>query len=211
MDIDGAEALVSGGNRGHGKAFVQALLDAGARKVYEGSRSPSECTDPRQHTLRLDITNVRDIAAAAQTCRDVTICVNNAGIASVGSLLYPGDDDSARREMETNYFGTLAMCRAFAPVLRHNGGGALVNILSVVSWYVDPLLGAYSVSKAAEWAMTNGIRIELREQRTLVDVRARFIDTDMAADVDLPKVRPQDVAATTMAALRAGREQVLEP
>jgi NAD(P)-dependent dehydrogenase (short-subunit alcohol dehydrogenase family) len=128
----------------------------------------------------------------------------------MGTLLHALNDDDARRDMETNYLGTLATCRAFAPILKRNGGGALVNVLSVVSWYAEPSLGAYSVSKAAEWAMTNAIRIELRSQGTLVvGVYAGFIETDLAASVDLPKARPEDVAAATMEAIRYGREQVL--
>lgn len=102
------------------------------------------------------------------------------------------------------------MCRAFAPVLKKNGGGALINMLSVVSWYTGTTLGSYSVSKAAEWAMTNGIRVELREQGTLVvGVHAGYIDTDMAAIFDTPKARPADIATATIEALSAGQEEVL--
>jgi NAD(P)-dependent dehydrogenase (short-subunit alcohol dehydrogenase family) len=210
VDINGAVALVTGGNRGLGRAFVYALLGAGARKVYVGARSPFESDSPRLQPVRLDITNASDIATAATSCQDVTICVHNAGVGSAGTLLHPADEDSARREMETNYLGTLAMCRAFAPILKRNGGGALVNVLSVVSWYVDPALGTYSDSKAAEWAMTNGIRISLRAQGTLVvGVYAGFIDTDLTAGLDLPKARAEDIAAATVEAIRAGREQVL--
>jgi NAD(P)-dependent dehydrogenase (short-subunit alcohol dehydrogenase family) len=210
MNITGSVALVTGGNRGLGKAFVHALLDAGAQKVYVGTRSPLESGDPRLQPLHLDITQSSDIAAAAQSCQDVTICVNNAGVGSAETLLHPLHDDDARRDMETNYLGTLAMCRAFAPILKQNGGGALVNMLSVVSWYVEPMLGSYSVSKAAEWAMTNAIRIELRSQGTLVvGVYAGFVATDSAASVAFPKARPEVVAAVTMEAIREGCEQVL--
>jgi NAD(P)-dependent dehydrogenase (short-subunit alcohol dehydrogenase family) len=210
MNITGSVALVTGGNRGLGRAFVQALLDAGARKVYVGARSAFESDDPRLRPLRLDITNPRDIAAAAKECQDVTILVNNAGVGPSGTLLHPVDDDDIRRAMETNYLGTLAMCRAFAPILKANGGGALVNMLSVVSWFVEPSLGSYSVSKAAEWAMTNAIRIELRAQGTLVaGVYAGFIETDLVARLDLAKARPEDVADVTVEAIRAGREHVL--
>jgi NAD(P)-dependent dehydrogenase (short-subunit alcohol dehydrogenase family) len=202
--------VVTGGNRGLGQAFVQALLNAGARKVYVGTRSPFESDDPRTQVLQLDITKPGDVAAAARACQDVTICVNNAGVGSQGTLVHPVSEDSARQNMETNYFGTLAMCRAFAPILGKNGGGAMINVLSIVSWYVDPTLGSYSVSKAAEWAMTNDIRIELRRQGTLVvGVHAGFIDTDLVAGFDVPKTRPEDIAAATMEAVRAGREEVL--
>lgn len=210
MNITGSVALVTGGNRGLGKAFVQALLDAGARKVYVGTRQPIETSDSRLQPMKLDITNPSDIAAAVELCQDITILFNNAGIANPGSLLEIPSIDSARAEIETNYLGTLAMCRAFAPILKQNGGGALVNILSVVSWYTGPSLGSYSVSKAAEWAMTNGVRIELREQGTLVvGVHAGYIDTDLTANLDAPKARPADIAAATIEALSASQEEVL--
>ncbi len=210
MNINGSVALVTGGNRGLGKAFVQALLDAGARKVYVGVRQPFETTDPRLQSVKLDITNPSDIAAAVEICQDVSILINNAGVAGSGPLTTSTSIDGARQEIETNYLGTLAMSQAFAPVLKKNGGGALVNMLSVVSWYVHNALGSYSVSKAAEWAMTNGVRVELRGQGTLVvGVHAGFIDTDLTAGFDVPKSRPTDVAAATIEAILADHEEVL--
>jgi short-subunit dehydrogenase len=116
----------------------------------------------------------------------------------------------ARMEMETNYFGTLAMCRAFAPTLAANGGGALVNVLSVTSWYAVPFNASYCASKSAEWALTNAIRTELRSQRTLVvSVHAGFIDTEMAAAVAKDKIAPRDVAAQALAAVERGTEEVI--
>jgi NAD(P)-dependent dehydrogenase (short-subunit alcohol dehydrogenase family) len=210
MNINGSVALVTGGNRGLGKAYVQALLDAGARKIYVGARHLPEVTDPRLQPLKLDITDARDIAAAVEKCQDVNILINNAGVWYGSPLIGAASMDSARKEMETNYFGTLAMCRAFAPTLKQNDGGALVNMLSVVSWFTNPFGGSYSVSKAAEWAMTNGVRIELRAQGTLVvGVHAGYIDTDMAASINEPKVRPEVVAARTIEAIIAGDEEVL--
>ncbi len=210
MNINGSVALVTGGNRGLGKAFVQALLDAGAKKVYVGTRSPLEVDDPRLQPVQLDITNPSDIATAAEACQDVTVLFNNAGAAHLGSLLGATTMDEARKEIETNYLGTLAMSQAFAPILKKNGGGALVNMLSVVSWYTQNMLGSYSVSKAAEWAMTNGIRVELRAQNTLVvGVHAGYIDTDMTAGIDLPKTLPSDIATATIKAIQAGSEEVL--
>ena len=210
MNINGSVVLVTGGNRGLGKAFVQALLDAGARKVYVGTRQPIETTDPRLQPIKLDITNPADIAAAVETCQDVTILLNNAGIGYGGSFLEGTSIDHARAEMETNYLGTLAMSQAFAPILKRNGGGALVNMLSVASWYTSPSLASYSVSKAAEWAMTNGLRVELREQGTLVvGIHAGFVDTDLTAGIDFPKARPADIAAATIAGLLANQEEIL--
>ena len=134
--IDGITALVTGANRGLGKEFTQALLDAGAAKVYAGARDPStiEVTDTRVVPVRLDITNPGDIAAAARDCIDVSLVINNAGAMLQTPFLSAPDMSAARTEMETNYFGTLAMARAFAPVLAAAGGGALVNMLSVASW-----------------------------------------------------------------------------
>src|SRR5690348_14129494 len=143
MDIKDSVVLVTGGNRGLGKALVQAFLKAGARKIYVGSRTPIETSDPRLQTIKLDITNAQDVATAAQTCQDVTILMNNAGVAASTSFLTAPSLDRARQEMETNYIGTLAMVRAFAPILGRNGGGTLVNMLSVLSWFTTPRLGSY--------------------------------------------------------------------
>jgi NAD(P)-dependent dehydrogenase (short-subunit alcohol dehydrogenase family) len=210
MKIKDSVALVTGGNRGLGKAFVQALLTAGAQKIYVGVRHLTETTDPRLQQLKLDITDSRDIAAAASACQDVSILINNAGVARNSPFLAAPSIDSAREEMETNYFGTLAMCRAFAPILKRNGGGVLVNMLSVASWYTNPSMASYGASKAAELALTNGVRIELRAQGTLVvAVHAGFINTDMAATIDAPKVNPEDVAAQTIEGILAGHEEVL--
>ena len=210
MQIQGSVAIVTGANRGLGKAFVQALLDAGARKVYVAARHPSQITDFRLQPIQLDISNQQDIAQAAQHCQDLNVLINNAGIMRSSPLLEAPSMDAAQEEVQTNYLGTLAMCRAFAPILKQNGGGALVNMLSVVSWYNHPLNGSYGVSKSAEWSMTNGIRIELRAQGTLVvGVYAGFIDTDMTARIDQPKSCPEDVATRTLEAIAAGREEVL--
>jgi NAD(P)-dependent dehydrogenase (short-subunit alcohol dehydrogenase family) len=210
MDIKGSIALVTGGNRGLGKAFVLALLDAGAQKVYVGARQLTETGDPRLQPLKLDVTNADDIAAAVEACQDVSLLINNAGVSRGGSLIGAGSMEGIREDIETNYLGTLAMCRAFAPVLQKNGGGVLVNMLSVLSWFINPSLGSYSVSKAAEWTLTDGIRMELRTQGTLVvGVHAGYIDTDLAARVSGPKARPEDVARATMEGIIAGHEEVL--
>lgn len=211
MDINDSVVLVTGGNRGLGKALVQAFLGAGARKIYVGSRTPIETSDPRLQPIKLDITNAQDVAVAAQTCQDVTILMNNAGVAtSFASLLTAPSLDGAHQEMETNYFGTLAMVRAFAPILGKNGGGTLVNMLSVLSWFTSPTTGSYSASKYAELSLTQGLRIELRSQGTLVTaVHAGYIDTDMAAGVNAPKTSPEDVAARIIEEIHNDQEEVL--
>jgi NAD(P)-dependent dehydrogenase (short-subunit alcohol dehydrogenase family) len=210
MEVAGAVVLVTGANRGIGRALARALLAAGAAKVYAAARDPARVTDPGLVPIRLDVTRREEVAAAAAACGDVTILVNNAGVARFEPLLEAADMAAAREEMETNYFGTLAMCRAFAPVLARNGGGAIVNILSVVSWINVPMQGSYSASKAAAWSLTNGIRTELRGQGTIVvGVHPGYVDTDMTANVEAPKSRPEDIAARVVEALASGAEEVL--
>jgi NAD(P)-dependent dehydrogenase (short-subunit alcohol dehydrogenase family) len=209
MQVDGAAALVTGANRGLGAAIAQALVDAGA-KVYGGARDMATITNQDVIPVLLDVTNQDDMANAARICGDVSIVVNNAGILRTSSALADGAIDAARAELETNFFGSLRMARAFAPVLLENGGGALVNMLSVLSFVAMPQGATYSASKSAAWSVTNALRMELRRQGTLVvAVHAGFIDTDMAAGVDGEKVSPQSVARQIVAALETGAEEVL--
>jgi NAD(P)-dependent dehydrogenase (short-subunit alcohol dehydrogenase family) len=210
VKVRGSIALVTGGNRGLGRAYVQALLQAGAAKVYSGSRDPGAFAEPGAIKVTLDVTDQQAVAAAARTCSDVTLLINNAGTLHRRSFLSAPSMDDARSEMETNYFGTLAMCRAFAGVLRHNGGGALVNMLSVVSWFTYPASGSQCASKAAQLSLTDGIRIELRAQGTLVaGVFAGFIDTDMARDIDAPKSAPLAIARRVINGIERGEEEIL--
>jgi NAD(P)-dependent dehydrogenase (short-subunit alcohol dehydrogenase family) len=209
MRIEGAAALVTGANRGLGAAIAQALLDAGAI-VYGAARDPASITDDRLIPVRLDVTNDNDVANAARTCTDVSIVVNNAGILRQSASLADGGIEAARAEMETNYFGSMRVARAFAPILRDNGGGALVNVLSVLSFISMPQGATYSASKSAAWSLTNALRIELRGQGTLVvAVHAGFIDTDMAAGVSGEKVSPESVANQIVTAVASDAEEVL--
>ncbi|HEY6426844.1 MAG TPA: SDR family oxidoreductase [Acidimicrobiales bacterium] len=209
MKVEGSAVLVTGANRGLGAAIAQALLDSGA-KVYGGARDTTSITNPGVIPVRLDVTNAVDVDNVAARCRDVSIVVNNAGIGRASSSLAPDAMDAAQAEMETNFFGPLRVARTFAPGLRNNGGGALVNVLSVLSFISMPQVATYSASKAAAWSLTNGLRIELRHQGTLVvAVHAAFIDTDMAAGVDAEKVSPQAVAAQIVTAIEADAEEVL--
>ncbi|XVQ10143.1 SDR family oxidoreductase [Spirillospora sp. CA-255316] len=210
LKIQDAVALVTGANRGLGRALALALHERGARTVYAGARDPGSVTDPGLVPVPLDITDPAAVEAAAEACGDVTLLINNAGIGRGSGLVKAPSLEPARAEMETNFFGTLAMCRAFAPVLARNGGGAIVNVLSVLSWISLPGAASYSASKAAAWSMTNGVRQELREQGTsVVAVHAAFIDTDMAAHVDAPKISPAEVAARALDAVEAGEPEVL--
>jgi NAD(P)-dependent dehydrogenase (short-subunit alcohol dehydrogenase family) len=211
MKIHNSTAFVTGANRGLGLAYAKALLAAGAHKVYAGARDPS--TVPALNGLvpvKLDVNSAADIAAAAAQCGDVDLLINNAGVIGGDSLLGDGGLDALRAVMETNLYGVLAMSRAFAPVLGRNGGGALVNMLSALSWASLPGTSGYSVSKAAAWALTNGLRNELRGQGTqVVGVHAGYIDTDMVKDVDSPKSRPEDIAQAVLAGIEAGESEVL--
>ena len=209
MKVEGAVALVTGANRGLGAAIAQSLVDAGA-KVYGGARDTSTITNPDVIPVPLDVTRAVYVESAARTCGDVSIVVNNAGIGRGSTALAPDAADAARDEMETNFYGPLRMSQAFAPLLRENGGGALVNVLSVLSFVSMPQAATYSASKAAAWSLTNALRMELRRQGTLVvAVHAGFIDTDMAAGVDAEKISPESVAAQIVAAIEAGAEEVL--
>ncbi len=209
MKIEGSAALVTGANRGLGAAIAQALLDSGA-KVYGAARDPKKITNPDVVPVQLDVTSPVDIDRAAATFGDVSIVVNNAGIGRSSAALAPGAIDAARAEIETNFFGPLRVSRAFAPVLADNGGGALVNVLSVLSFISAPQLATYSASKAAAWSLTNALRVELRRHGTLVvAVHSGFIDTDMAAAVNAEKISPQAVASQIVAAVEADTEEVL--
>jgi NAD(P)-dependent dehydrogenase (short-subunit alcohol dehydrogenase family) len=209
MHIQDSVILVTGGNRGLGKSLVQAFLDAGARKIYVGCRTLIETSDPRLQPIKLDITNAYDVAAAAETCQDITILVNNAGIANNTTFITAPSLAQAREEIETNYIGPLAMARAFAPILKRNGGGTLVNVLSVLSWFTSPAAATYCASKYAELSLTEGIRIELRSQGTqVIAVYLGYMDTDMSAHINAPKTRPEEVAASIIEGIRNKHEEV---
>jgi NAD(P)-dependent dehydrogenase (short-subunit alcohol dehydrogenase family) len=165
---------------------------------------------PGAVAVGLDITDPAQVQAAAQRLGDVSLVVNNAGVYHPAEALGPGVEAALRDDLETNVVGTLAVARAFAPVLAANGGGALVNVLSMTSWRSVPGLAAYGASKAAAWHLTNSLRLELHGQGTLVvTVHVGFIDTDMSAAVTAPKTPPDEVVAQVLAALREGRDEVL--
>jgi NAD(P)-dependent dehydrogenase (short-subunit alcohol dehydrogenase family) len=209
MKLDNAVVFITGANRGLGLAFAKAALARGARKVYAAARDPSSIRLPGVVPVKLDVTNPDDVARMAAQCPDVTLLVNNAGIANTGGFLAPNGLASARAHLETNFFGPLLLSQAFAGVLAANGGGGIVNVLSVVSWINSPLLGVYSASKTAAWGLTNGLRNELRAQKTQVlGLHVGFIDTDMTKGFDAPKTPPDVVVARTLDALEAGADEV---
>lgn len=198
MEIAGSIALVTGSNRGIGRRFALQLLERGAAKVYATARRPELVDIEGVEVLPLDITDDASIAAAAAAASDVTLLVNNAGIATQGSLV-TGDLTDVRREMDTHFWGNLAMVRAFAPVIQSNGGGAIVNVLSALSWFAHPGSGGYAAAKAAEWNMTNAVRLELAD--TGVSVQGLHLgaaDTDIMAGYEGPMVDPADVARASL-------------
>jgi NAD(P)-dependent dehydrogenase (short-subunit alcohol dehydrogenase family) len=210
MKIENSVALVTGANRGIGLVFARELLARGARKVYAGARDPAAVTQSGVHALRLDVNNPQDVAAAAAQASDVTLVINNAGIAQVGGFLAADSEEVARRVFETNFFGVLRMSKAFAPLLKANGGGALINVLSVASWVNGGELAAYSASKSAAWSLTNALRSELSAQQTQVlGLHMAYVDTDLTQGFDVPKSSPEEIVRRALDGLEAGDDEVL--
>jgi NAD(P)-dependent dehydrogenase (short-subunit alcohol dehydrogenase family) len=210
MKIDNAVALVTGANRGIGLAFTRALLARGARKVYAAARDPASVTLSGVEPIRLDVTKADEVAAAAARAGDVTLLINNAGIGQPDRFLGPDSEANARRHLETNYFGVLRTTQAFAPVLAANGGGALLNVLSIASWINGGQLATYAASKSAAWSLTNALRHELAGQRTQVlALHMAFVDTDLVRTIDAPKTSPDEIVARALDALEAGLDEVL--
>jgi NAD(P)-dependent dehydrogenase (short-subunit alcohol dehydrogenase family) len=210
MKLHNATVLITGANRGIGLAFAREALARGARKVYAGARNPASVTLPGVEAIALDVNSPEQVAAAARHAGDVTLVINNAGIADLGSFLGEDSIDSARRHMDTNFFGVLRVSQAFAPVLAAQGGGAILNVLSVASWINSPLLAVYGASKSAAWALTNGLRNDLRAQGTQVlGLHMGFVDTDLTSGLDMPKSSPEAIVRRAFDALEAGAEEVL--
>jgi NAD(P)-dependent dehydrogenase (short-subunit alcohol dehydrogenase family) len=209
MEIQGSIAIVTGANRGMGRHFARQLLERGAAKVYAGARRIDAVDLPGVVPVQLDITDPASVAAASRTASDATILINNAGIATFENLV-SGSEDVIRHEMETNYFGTLNMVRAFAPVLGTNGGGAVLNMLSVLSWRSAGMAHAYSAAKAASWALTNGTRLELASQGTqVVGLHVAGVDTDMLAGIEAEKSDPADIVRVALDGIESGALEVL--
>jgi NAD(P)-dependent dehydrogenase (short-subunit alcohol dehydrogenase family) len=207
MKIQDSVALVTGGNRGIGKAFVDELFARGARKVYAAVRNPASVTNARVTPLTLDVTDPESVAAAAALARDVTVLINNAGATS-GARFLTSDVDDVRRDFETNFYGPLFVTRAFAPIIEANGGGHILNVHSALSWLGSA--GSYSASKAALWSMTNSLRLDLAPKRIVVTgLHVGYVDTDMTANIDSPKSRPEDVVALALDGVEEDAYEVL--
>ncbi|MDT9697988.1 SDR family oxidoreductase [Streptomyces sp. P17] len=208
MDLSTSTVFVTGANRGLGHALATELLSRGAT-VYAGARNPDQVDLPGATPIALDITDPASVAAAAKATGDVTVLINNAGIATGGNLL-TGDLDNIRLEMDTNYHGTLSVVRAFAPQIAANGGGAILNVLSVVAWYSSPQLGGYCAAKSAQWSLTNALRVQLADQGIRVaGLHVGGMDTDMSRELDGPKIAPADVARLAVDGLAEGAYEIL--
>ncbi len=209
MNTEHVVALVSGANRGLGRQFATELVARGA-KVYAAARRPETVDIPGVIPIQLDITDAMSVRRAAEIASDVNVVVNNAGVSTRATLL-DGSFEDVRLEMETHYFGTLQVIRAFAPVLERNGGGAILNVLSVLSWLHPSTSGAYSAAKAAAWAMTDAVRDELAPKG--IDITALhvgYMDTDMVSYIPAEqKIDPAVVARLALDGLFGGEREVL--
>ena len=209
MQLKDSVVLVTGANRGIGAEFVAQLKERGAAKIYAAARDAGTVNVHGVEPIELDVTNPDRIRATAKAAGDVQVLINNAGI-STGTSLLTGDLAGIGREMETNFYGPLLMTRAFAPILGANGGGAILNVVSALSWFTVPGAGAYSASKAAAWSLTDATRIELMAQGThVVGVHMGLVDTDMAQGVEGPKIAPAVLASAGLDAIESGRSEVL--
>jgi NAD(P)-dependent dehydrogenase (short-subunit alcohol dehydrogenase family) len=212
QNIKGAVALVTGANRGIGRALTEALLTRGVRKVYAAARDPETLAglrDERVVPLRLDVTDTEQIRAAVEAASDVELVFNNAGVVLGSGIADATVLEKARREMEVNYFGPLQLLQRLAPTLARNGGGAVINIGSAAGLTSVPFFPTYSASKAALHSLTQAARILLAPQSTSVfGVYAGPVDTDMARDVALPKSAPRDVAFAILDGIEAGQEDI---
>ncbi|GIF49052.1 short-subunit dehydrogenase [Asanoa ferruginea] len=207
MQIRGSTVLVTGGNRGLGKAFVEEFLERGARKVYAAARDPRSVTNLGAVPIALDVTDPASIARAAERAGDVTLLVNNAGVSTSSPTFIEVDPADLRRAFDTNLFGPLDVTRAFVPAMVGNGGGHVLNVASVLSWLPS---GGYGATKAALWSATNALRTELRPRGIEVTgLYMGYVDTDLAAHVTLPKSEPRVITRAAADGIEAGADEVL--
>ena len=210
MQIANAVVLSTGANRGIGRACAREALARGARRVYAAARDPASVDLPGVLPIQLDVTDADQVARAARDCGDVSVLINNAGVANFGGFLEDTTLANTRTQLEVNFFGMLRMAQAFAPVLAANGGGAMLNVLSIASWINRPLLGTYGATKSAAWALTNGLRHELRAQGTLVTaLHMGFVDTELTRGIEMPKSTPEAIVRQAFDGLQAGALEVL--
>ena len=214
MTVQGSVALVTGANGGIGQALARALVQRGAAKIYLAARNTASLADllaesDRFVALPLDVTDAAQVAAAARTAADVTLLINNAGVATFTGALSTDSLDNARREMEVNYFGTLALAQALRHTPAFHQGGTVVNVLSILSHITLPVAGTYSASKSAALALTRTLRAELKARGVqVVGVMPVQVDTAMGAALPEPRLTPEVVASDTLDAVDAGIDDV---
>jgi NAD(P)-dependent dehydrogenase (short-subunit alcohol dehydrogenase family) len=208
MNLSNRVVLVTGAAGGLGQEFVAQALGRGAAKVYAAARKDQTWDDTRIVPLRLDVTDPVAVATAAAAAPDVEVLINNAGIGGARSLL-TSPEAEIRQTFETNVFGPLLLVRAFAPILARNGGGAIIDVHSVLSWLARP--GAYAASKTAFWGLTNALRVELAGQRTqVVGAHLGYADTPLIAHrTDVQKSDPAVIVARILDALEAGQDEAI--
>lgn len=211
MKIQDSVVFVTGASRGFGLAVAREAISRGASKVYAGMRKTDGFDVPGIVPVKLDVTDPASVTAAAARCADTTLLVNNAGVARIMTgPLDSGMDELSRDLFETNFYGMVRVTQAFAPVLAKNGGGAVINVLSDVTWLPNPVLAAYAASKAAAWSFTNTVRLQLKNQGThVLALHVGFMDTDLTRGVDAPKTSPADVASELLDGLEAWKDEVL--
>ena len=208
MNIADSTAFITGANRGLGRQFAIELLNRGAT-VYAGARDPASVDLPGVTPVRIDITDPDSVAAAARTATGVNLLINNAGL-STGTSLLDGELAGVRTELEVHYLGTLQVTRAFVPVIEAAQGGAILNVLSALSWFTVPAAGAYSAAKSAEWSLTNALRLELAPRGIRVaGLHVGYMETDMTAGIDAPKSDPAEIARIALDALAEDRYEIL--
>ena len=213
--ISGNVAFITGANRGIGRAITEALLQRGASKVYAAARRPEEIADlterfgDRIEAIELNVTNGDQVQAATERAGDVALLINNAGVAVGGGLTDDTVLQSARQEMEVNYFAPLQLLQGFAPILAGNGGGAIVNISSIAGLSSFPFFPTYSASKAAVHSLTQAARALLATQKTAVHgVYPGPVDTDMAKEIEMDKATPSEVANAILDGVEAGTTDI---
>ncbi|MEU4396381.1 SDR family oxidoreductase [Kribbella sp. NPDC023855] len=205
--LEGAVVLVTGGNRGIGKAIVDDLLTRGVRKVYATARNPQPSTDPRVVTLPLEVTDQASIDALVAAAPDVTVLINNAGSVSPDTYL-DVPLEAIREVFEINFFGPLNLTRAFVPVIERNGGGHILNAHSALTWV--SWHGAYAATKAALWSQSNALRVELRDRGIgVTGLHMGYVDTDMVRAVEAAKENPASIAKAALDGIEAGAYEVL--
>jgi NAD(P)-dependent dehydrogenase (short-subunit alcohol dehydrogenase family) len=211
VKISNSVAFVTGANRGLGLAFAQELLARGARTVYAGVRNVDGIELDGVVPVTVDVTDASSVQAAAEHCGDATLLINNAGIGEVtAGALDPNFIPSAQRMFDTNFYGIVRASQAFAPAISRNGGGAIVNVLSDVTWYARGWNAAYATTKSAAWSFSNSLRLALRDNGVQVlSLHVGFMDTDMARGFDTPKTAPRVIAATTLDGLEDDQDEVL--